>query len=102
MFNNFPLWPERASSIAGSVDALFVFLLIVSGLMTLLIFICVVFFAARFRARSGVAAEQIEGSMPLELTWSIIPMFVFMAIFFWGAAVFFKERTPPRDATEVY
>jgi cytochrome c oxidase subunit II len=23
-------------------------------------------------------------------------------IFFWGAIVFFKERTPPRDATEVY
>jgi len=23
MFNNFPLWPERASTIAGSVDALF-------------------------------------------------------------------------------
>jgi cytochrome c oxidase subunit 2 len=102
MLNNFPLWPERASTVAGNVDALFIFLLIVSGLMTLLIFICVVFFAARFRHRPGVPAEQIEGSTPLELTWSIIPMFVFMAIFFWGAVVYFKERTPPRDATEVY
>jgi cytochrome c oxidase subunit 2 len=102
MFSNFPLWPERASTVAGNVDALFIFLLIVSGLMTLLIFICVVFFAARFRHRAGVPAEQIEGSTPLELTWSIIPMFVFMVIFFWGAVVFFKERTPPRDATEVY
>jgi cytochrome c oxidase subunit 2 len=102
MFSNFPLWPERASSVAGNVDALFIFLLIVSGLMTLLIFVCIVFFAARFRYRPGVPAEQIEGSTPLELTWSIIPMFVFMAIFFWGAVVYFKERTPPRDATEVY
>jgi cytochrome c oxidase subunit II len=102
MFSNFPLWPERASTAAGNVDALFIFLLIVSGLMTLLIFVLVVFFAARFRHRPGVLAEQIEGSTPLELTWSIIPMFVFMAIFFWGAVVYFKERTPPRDATEVY
>jgi len=102
MFDNFPLWPDRASSIAGNVDALFIFLVIVTGLMTLLIFTCVVFFAARFRHRSGVQAEQIEGSTPLELTWSIIPMFVFMVIFFWGAVVYFKERTPPRDATEVY
>jgi len=102
VFNNFPLWPERASSIAGHVDALYIFLLIVSGLMLALIFVCLVFFAARFRARPGVLAEQIEGSMPLELTWSIIPMFVFLAIFVWGAVVFFKERTPPRDATEVY
>ncbi len=102
MFNNFPLWPERASTVAGNVDALFIFLLIVSGLMTLLIFVCLVYFAARYRYRPGVLAEQIEGSTPLELTWSIIPLFVFVVIFFWGAVVFFKERTPPADATEVY
>src|SRR5712672_2294718 len=102
MINNFPLWPERASSVASNVDALFIFLLIVSGLMTLLIFACVVYFAARYRYRPGVLAEQIEGSLPLELTWSIIPLFVFAVIFFWGAVVFFKERNPPADATEVY
>lgn len=102
MFDNFPLWPARASSAAGNVDALFIFLLIVSGLMTLLIFVAVAYFAARYRHRRGVLAEQIEGSTPLELTWSIIPLFVFLAIFAWGAIVFFKSRTPPRDATEVY
>ena len=87
---------------AGNVDALFIFLLIVSGLITLLIFVCVVYFAARYRYRPGVLAEQIEGSTPLELTWSIIPLCVFVVIFFWGAVVFFKERTPPAGATEVY
>ncbi|MGA7751668.1 MAG: cytochrome c oxidase subunit II [Candidatus Sulfotelmatobacter sp.] len=102
MFDNFPLWPQRASTTAGNVDALFVFLLIVSGLMTLLIFTAVVYFSARYRHRKGVLAEQIEGSTPLELTWSIIPLGVFMVIFAWGALVYFKSRTPPRDATEVY
>jgi len=102
MFSNFPLWPERASTIAGNVDALFIFLLIVSGMMSLLVFSCVIYFAARYRHRKGIPAEQIEGSTPLELTWSIIPMFVFAAIFLWGAVVYFQERTPPRDASEVY
>ena len=102
MFDNFPLWPQRASTAAGNVDALFIFLLIVSGLMTLLIFAAVIYFAARYRNRKGVPAEQIEGSIPLELTWSIIPLGVFMVIFAWGAVVYFKSRTPPRDATEVY
>jgi cytochrome c oxidase subunit 2 len=102
MFDNFPLWPARASSTAGNVDALFIFLLIVSGMMTLLIFTAVVYFAARYRHRKGVLAEQIEGSTPLELTWSIIPLGVFMVIFAWGAVVYFNSRTPPRDATEVY
>ena len=102
MFDNFPLWPDRASTAAGNVDALFVFLLIVSGLMTALIFAALIYFAARYRRRRGVLAEQIEGSTPLELTWSIIPLFVFMVIFAWGAVVYFKGRTPPRDSTEVY
>ena len=102
MFDNFPLWPQQASSMAGNVDALFIFLLIVSGMMTALIFIAVLYFAARYRHQKGVLAEQIEGSIPLELTWTVIPFGVFLVIFIWGAAVFFKSRTPPRDSTEVY
>jgi cytochrome c oxidase subunit 2 len=102
MLNNFPLWPEQASTMARNVDALYIFLLIVCGMMTLLIFVCLAYFAARFRHRPGVRAEQIEGSTPLEITWSTIPFLVFMVIFAWGAAVYFKERTPPADATEVY
>ena len=87
---------------AGNVDALYIFLIIVSGLMTLLIFTAVVYFAARYRRQRGVLAEQIDGSTPLEVTWSIIPLGVFMVIFLWGAVVYFKGRTPPRDSTEVY
>jgi cytochrome c oxidase subunit 2 len=102
MFDNFPLWPDWASTAAGNVDALYIFLIIVSGLMSLLIFTAVLYFAARYRRQQGVQAEQIEGSTPLELTWSIIPLFVFLAIFTWGAVVYFKGRTPPRDSTEVY
>ena len=102
MFDNFPLWPARASATAGNVDALFIFLLIISGLMSLLIFCAIIYFAARYRHRKGVLAEQIEGSIPLELTWTLIPLGVFMVIFAWGAVVYFKNRTPPRDSTEVY
>jgi cytochrome c oxidase subunit 2 len=102
MLNNFPLWPEQASIMARNVDALYIFLLIVTGMMTLLIFVCLVYFAARFRYRPGVRAEQIEGSTPLEITWSAIPFVVFMVIFAWGAVVYFKERTPPTDSAEIY
>jgi len=102
MLSNFPLWPEQASTMAHRVDALYIFLLIVTGMMALLVCFLVIYFAARFRHRPGVPAEQIEGSTALEITWSVIPLLVFMVIFAWGAVVYFKERTPPRDATEVY
>ena len=87
---------------AGNVDALYIFLLVLSGLMCVLIYTLILVFAARYRKRPGHVAEQIEGSNPLEFTWSIIPMGIFLVIFFWGAVIFFQERTPPRGATEVY
>ena len=102
MLQNMPFWPDRASAAASSVDALFIFLLVVSGLMVALIFTMVVVFAVRFRRRPGRQAEQIEGSHALEITWSVIPFCVFMVFFIWGAVVYFREHTPPRDAAEIY
>ena len=99
MFDTFPLWPAKASTTAGSVDALFVFLVFLSAMVSVAIFTAIVVFAVRFRRRRGVLAEQIEGSTALEITWSIIPLGIFVVIFIWGAVIYFKERTPPRGAT---
>jgi len=97
-----PLWPDRASTIASQVDALYIYLLLVAGVMTALIFIAVAVLAIKYRRRPGREAQQIEGSTILELAWSIIPLFVMLTFFVWGAILFFQERTPPANATEVY
>jgi cytochrome c oxidase subunit 2 len=102
MFDNFPLWPARASTGAANVDALYIFLVLLSAFMTVAIFATITYFAVKYRYRPGVQAEQIEGSTPLEVTWSVIPFFVFLFIFAWGAVLYFRERTPPRGTTEVY
>ncbi len=87
---------------AWQVDALYIYLVLVSAVMTLLIFTAVAVLAIKYRAREGQAAHQIEGSMILEITWSIIPFGVMLTFFLWGAVLFFKERTPPTNSTEVY
>jgi cytochrome c oxidase subunit 2 len=102
MFDNFPLWPARASTTAGNVDALYIFLVVLSSFMSVAIFLMILAFAAKYRRRPGHAAEQIEGSTILEITWSVIPFGIFVVIFVWGAVIFFQERTPPRGATEIY
>jgi len=102
MLDYIPFWPTRASTTANNVDALFIFLLVVSGLMVALIFTMVIYFAVRYRRRAGRQAEQIAGSHALEITWSVIPFCVFMVFFGWGALIYFKERTPPQNAAEVY
>ena len=53
MFDNFPLWPVGASSNAGIVDAFFVFMLIVTGLVTAAIFVIILVFVAKYRSRHG-------------------------------------------------
>ncbi len=102
MFDNLPLWPARASAGAGNVDALYIFLILLSGFMSIAIFTMIIVFALRYRRQPGRVAEQIEGSTALEITWSVVPLGIFMVIFVWGAFIFFQERTPPRDATEIY
>src|SRR5438094_7906840 len=102
MFDNLPLWPARASTTAGSVDALYILLVALSLFMSVAIFTMICIFALRYRQRKGREAEQVEGSTILELTWSAIPLAIFLFIFAWGAVVYFKERTPPRGATQIY
>jgi len=87
---------------SGQVDALYIYLLLVAGVMTALIFLTVMVMAIKYRRVRTREAEQIDGSTALEIAWSVIPLFVMLTFFVWGAVIFFKERTPPADATEVY
>ena len=102
MLDNFPLWPAGASSNAGAVDALYIFLVALSTFMTVAIFATIAVFGLKYRRRHGREAQQIEGSLILEIAWSVIPMGIFVVIFAWGAVLYFHDRTPPQDATDIY
>ena len=102
MWKNLPLFPEQASSIASQVDGLYFFLVAVSVFFTLLIFALVFVFAVKFRHSVHAKSEHIEGSLPLELTWTLIPLGITMIFFAWGALIYFQEARPPRGAMEVY
>jgi cytochrome c oxidase subunit 2 len=97
-----PLFPPTASSIAHEVDQLYFFLTGVSAVMTIVIFAAVIFFAFKYHRRKNPVATQIEGSTKLELTWSILPFFVMLGMFWWGAELFFRNAQPPKDAMEIF
>ncbi|MFZ0590497.1 MAG: cytochrome c oxidase subunit II [Bryobacteraceae bacterium] len=102
LLGSIELFPPTASAEASQVDALYWFEVIVSGVMTLLIFACIIWFAYKYRRRPGVRATQIHGSTALELTWSILPFFVMLVMFGWGAQLYFAEQQPPKDALEIF
>src|SRR5512143_1616270 len=100
--NAFPLVPERASSLAGEVDALFLFILGVTGFFAVAIWIVLLWFAVRYRRRSATDRPRpIEGSLALELTWTLVPLGLMIVMFVWGARVYFHMNRPPDDAMTV-
>lgn len=103
MLPKLPLFPEQASTVAGSVDALYFFMVAVTAFFSILIAAMVVVFAVKFRRRSDTeVGHPSHGSLVLELTWTIIPLGIAMVMFVWGAGVYFKLATVPNDAMEIY
>jgi cytochrome c oxidase subunit 2 len=103
MFKNFPLFPEQASQQAGQVDAVYFFLVAVTAFFSLLIATLVVVFAVKYRRRHKDAiGVPMHGSLTLELLWTIIPFFVVMVMFGWGAKVFFDLYRAPAGAMEIF
>jgi len=102
MWADLPLFPPQASTSAWQVDALYFFLLAVSGLMSVLIAGLLVVFAIRYRRGSAASrAHPVTGSLKLELFWTIIPFGVSMVVFVWGAALFFHLSRPPDETMDV-
>src|SRR6266446_3159562 len=87
MWSGTPLFPEQASTMAGRVDALYLFLIGVSGFFSLLIAGLIVYFAIKYRRRAPDSiGASIHGGLVLELAWTIIPLVIAMVIFVWGAS----------------
>ncbi len=99
----FPIFPAQASTLAPMTDALTLYLLIVSGVMTVLIAGLILYLSIRYRRRPGnEVATQIEGSNRLEVAWTVTPLAFLMVMYAWGANIYFYAYTPPPDALEVW
>ena len=98
-----PLFPERASTIAGEVDALYFFLVGLSVVMSVLIATLVVGFAVKFHRRhADDVGAQVHGGLVLELAWTFVPFLITLVIFFWGAKVYFVMASPPEETLNIY
>jgi cytochrome c oxidase subunit II len=103
MFTNFPFFPQQASAQAGQVDGIYFFMVAVTAFFSILIAALIVAFAIKYRRRHREEiGHAIHGSLALELLWTVIPFFIVMVMFGWGAKVFFDMYRPPTGAMEIY
>jgi cytochrome c oxidase subunit II len=100
---SFPFQPEQASSIAKSVDQLYLFLTAVTLFFTALIFSVIFYFMIKYRRRSpDERPRAIEGSFPLEVLWTAIPTLIVAVIFVWGSTLYFQNAEPPKGSLEIF
>ena len=102
MLKGFKILPEQASTVASQVDALTLFLTVLTLFFTFLIAGLIIVFMIRFRRRDPLElGADVHGSLALEIGWTIIPFMIVMVIFVWSASIFAKIKRPPADAVNV-
>src|SRR3989304_3971635 len=82
---------EAASRTTGQVDALFLFITVVSLFFFLLVEGLLIYFAIRYRRKKGAGAAEtpdIRSHLLLETVWVLIPSLVVVAFFYYGYRVF--------------
>jgi len=103
MWQGFQIRPDQASTIAQGVDYLYYFLTAIDLFFTAVIFLTIVYFALRYRRRSEQdQPKQIEGSLPLEIAWILIPLGICVVVFLWGTSLFIRNSRPPAASTEIF
>jgi cytochrome c oxidase subunit 2 len=103
MSSEFSIHPELASTVAWQVDGLYFLLVALSVVFSVGIFGAIVFFVVKYRRRPGDAIPKpIHGSLPLELTWSIIPLIMGMGVFVLGADLYFRLYRMPAEGMDVF
>lgn len=97
------LFPERASTQAAQVDALYFFLVVLSLALTLGIAVMIAFFALRYRQRpSHQRSRTVPTYFWVEIFWTAIPLLVAMGIFVWGASLYLHAAEPPAEAMAIH
>ncbi|HYE97920.1 MAG TPA: cytochrome c oxidase subunit II [Planctomycetota bacterium] len=97
------LLPEQASTIAGTVDAVALGLVVISAFFTLLISVLIVVFAVKYRRRPGrEIGTPTRQNLALELAWTAVPLLIVLGIFVWGASVYYAQARPPDGALEIF
>jgi cytochrome c oxidase subunit II len=87
-----------ASTPAKSIANLSVFVLVITGIIFLVVFVLLVYVVVKFRGRAGDAGRepaQVYGSTQIELAWTIIPILIVVVLFLATARVIHAIQDAP-------
>jgi len=90
-----------ASNLAEGVDNTFILIFTIAAIFIVGITIFMVWSVIHFSRKKGKPAKQFEGSLKLEMVWTVIPLIIVMIMFYYGWKGFAPMRKVPADAAEI-
>jgi cytochrome c oxidase subunit 2 len=102
MNTSFELFPPHASALSWNVDYLLLYMTVITVFFTALIFVLIVYYGLKYRARPGHRAVEVHAPMVLEVAWSVIPLLLCLVMFGWGTHLFVYANRPPAGSMEIY
>ena len=95
-------WPAALSAHANEVDLILLGLVALSALLTLPVFVLLVWFAAKYRRGSPAdRSGRIRTSRRLEFAWALIPFALVLIFYVWAAKAYFELERPPADTLQI-
>ena len=90
------------SSISGKVvENVFMFIFGISVIFLVLITFFMVYFAVKYNRKKNISPVNIEGNMFLEITWTVIPTILVLAMFYYGWVGYKTLQDVPEEAINV-
>lgn len=83
------------------VDQAFWYILGISAVLLLGITVVMVYFVIRYRRSRNPVPSDIRDNLLLEVTWTIIPTFIALSMFYVGWTSYIGLREVPEDALEI-
>lgn len=93
--------PIVGTEVARSWDHLYIFLVALSLFFFILVVGGMIYFAIKYRAGRPGKTSYIEGNVPLEIAWTVVPTVLLLVIFAWGWFVYRKMVEAPPNSYEV-
>lgn len=93
--------PEQMSTVAADVDWLYYFIYWLSVVLFVAIIGAMIYWAIKYRERKGHKAEPTGHNMPLEIAWTVAPVFILAFLFHKGFQGYINMSVAPANSIEV-
>jgi cytochrome c oxidase subunit 2 len=92
---------QGSSPYSDYVDATFLAMVGISTLVLIGLLVAMAYFLVRYSRKRNPHPTNIHGNLALEISWTLIPLALFMGMFYLGWKGYLMESTVPENAVPI-